>query len=383
MESILTPLSVKDPTETSSESRQTSVQNEISAKSGTFETYFPSSHQLPIQQTSQGHILEEPETNRNNSKSDKNGELDTNQYSSHSLVEQSAPVLLALKSPTRLQSTAIASVESTLSDSTQTISKSTASKSTASKSADIEDIENESEEQYDDQNAVIPALISMKAAQKQASQVPSETTRSKMKSPKPFDNMASLSVKDTIQLPNMIPEHTFKQNTYLQIPKELEGIDKNRPTVPKLDFSTLKSPAQSPLSSPKPSPKRPQFSFAAWRKRYMQFNNNDKSRVMEQLRALDKCATGYIPNNDFIEHVLSTGFKTTRKELLQVVRLFDPNYEGRMDYCRFISCLRSIPGPNEDEEFNIMAAKWAKAGPRYQVESTDPEYPVSVLYKIA
>ena len=80
---------------------------------------------------------------------------------------------------------------------------------------------------------------------------------------------------------------------------------------------------------------------------------------------------------------LSTGFKTTRKELLQVVRLFDPNYEGRMDYCRFISCLRSIPGPNEDEEFNIMAAKWAKAGPRYKVEPTDPEYPVSVLYKTA
>merc|ERR1719192_348053 len=54
-----------------------------------------------------------------------------------------------------------------------------------------------------------------------------------------------------------------------------------------------------------------------------------------------------------------------------------------MDYCRFISCLRSVPGPNEDEDFNIMAAKWAKTGPRYNLrKQSDPEYPFEESHHI-
>ena len=371
-ESILTPLSVKDPTETSSESCETSVQNEISAKSGVFDSYFPSTHSIPAKKISH-QILVETETNRDDSKHVLNEGLTADpQYSNRSLVDQSAPVILGLQSTTCFEPAALVSVDSTLSGSSQTLSKSTPTKST-----DVEDIE--SEKEYDDEDlneeAIIPALISMKTAGKVNSERQPEAPKAKPSS-KPFDNKSLLSIKDTIQVPNVIPEHTFNQNTFLQIPKELEGLDKNRSPVPKLDFSKLESSIPSPIQSPKRS-RQPQFSFAAWRKRYMQFNNNDKARVMEQLRALDQCSTGYILNNDFIEHVLSTGFKTNRKELLQVVRLFDPNFEGRMDYCRFVSCLRSIPGPNEDEEFHQMAAKWAKAGPRYKVESADPEYPVS------
>ena len=371
-ESILTPLSVKDPTETSSESRETSVQNEISAKSGVFDSYFPSTHSIPAKKISH-QILVETETNRDDSKHVLNEGLTADpQYSNRSLVDQSAPVILGLQSTTCFEPAALVSVDSTLSGSSQTLSKSTPTKST-----DVEDIE--SEKEYDDEDlneeAVMPALISMKTAGKVNSERQPEAPKAKPSS-KPFDNKSLLSIKDTIQVHNVIPEHTFNQNTFLQIPKELEGLDKNRSPVPKLDFSKLESSIPSPIQSPKRS-RQPQFSFAAWRKRYMQFNNNDKARVMEQLRALDQCSTGYILNNDFIEHVLSTGFKTNRKELLQVVRLFDPNFEGRMDYCRFVSCLRSIPGPNEDEEFHQMAAKWAKAGPRYKVESADPEYPVS------
>jgi len=371
-ESILTPLSVKDPTETSSESCETSVQNEISAKSGVFDSYFPSTHSIPAKKISH-QILVETETNRDDSKHVLNEGLTADpQYSNRSLVDQSAPVILGLQSTTCFEPAALVSVDSTLSGSSQTLSKSTPTKST-----DVEDIE--SEKEYDDEDlneeAIIPALISMKTAGKVNSERQPEAPKAKPSS-KPFDNKSLLSIKDTIQVHNVIPEHTFNQNTFLQIPKELEGLDKNRSPVPKLDFSKLESSIPSPIQSPKRS-RQPQFSFAAWRKRYMQFNNNDKARVMEQLRALDQCSTGYILNNDFIEHVLSTGFKTNRKELLQVVRLFDPNFEGRMDYCRFVSCLRSIPGPNEDEEFHQMAAKWAKAGPRYKVESADPEYPVS------
>ena len=366
-ESILTPLSVKNPTETSSESRETSVQNEISAKSGVFDAYFPSTHQMPAEQISH-QIVAETETNRDDSKHGINEGLSANpQFSNRSIVDQSAPLILGLQSTTCFEPAALVSVDSTISGSSQTLSKSTPTKST-----DIEDIEID-EDQNEEQ--IIPALISMKTAGKVNSERPVEALKSKP-SPKPFDNKSLLSIKDTMQVPNVIPEHTFKQDTFLQIPKELEGFDKNRSPVPKLDFSKLESSIPSPITSPK-RPREAQFSFAVWRKRYMQFNNNDKTRVMEQLRALDQCSTGYIPNNEFIEHVLSTGFKTNRKELLQVVRLFDPNYEGRMDYCRFISCLRSIPGPNEEEEFNQMAAKWAKAGPRYKVESADPEYPVS------
>merc|ERR1719192_1066592 len=54
-----------------------------------------------------------------------------------------------------------------------------------------------------------------------------------------------------------------------------------------------------------------------------------------------------------------------------------------MDYCRFISCLRSVPGPNEDEDFNIMAAKWAKTGPPYNLRKpSDPEYPFEESHHI-
>ena len=60
------------------------------------------------------------------------------------------------------------------------------------------------------------------------------------------------------------------------------------------------------------------FSFNDWRKKYMKFMKHKKSRVMDQMRKMDRNGTGYITNDDFIHHMVNSGFKTTEKEMRKV-----------------------------------------------------------------
>ena len=61
------------------------------------------------------------------------------------------------------------------------------------------------------------------------------------------------------------------------------------------------------------------FSFNDWRKKYMKFMKHKKSRVMDQMRKMDRNGTGYITNEDFIHHMVNSGFKTTEKEMRKVI----------------------------------------------------------------
>ena len=63
------------------------------------------------------------------------------------------------------------------------------------------------------------------------------------------------------------------------------------------------------------------FSFNDWRKKYMKFMKHKKSRVMDQMRKMDRNGTGYITNEDFIHHMVNSGFKTTEKEMRKVSRM--------------------------------------------------------------
>ena len=63
------------------------------------------------------------------------------------------------------------------------------------------------------------------------------------------------------------------------------------------------------------------FSFNDWRKKYMKFMKHKKSRVMDQMRKMDRNGTGYITNEDFIHHMANSGFKTTEKEMKKVGRI--------------------------------------------------------------
>ena len=63
------------------------------------------------------------------------------------------------------------------------------------------------------------------------------------------------------------------------------------------------------------------FSFNDWRKKYMKFMKHKKSRVMDQMRKMDRNGTGYITNEDFIHHMVNSNFKTTEKEMKKVNRV--------------------------------------------------------------
>jgi len=86
------------------------------------------------------------------------------------------------------------------------------------------------------------------------------------------------------------------------------------------------------------------FDFDAWRTRYMKFIKHKKSRVMDQMRKMDKNGSGFITNERFIRHMLESNFKTSKNEMEEVVRLFDLNNDGKIDYYEFISSLNPRVG---------------------------------------
>ena len=116
----------------------------------------------------------------------------------------------------------------------------------------------------------------------------------------------------------------------------------------------------------------------------MKWMKHKKSRVMEMMRSMDTNGSGYINNINFIRGVCESGFETNEREMYQVkidicdeskfsvyqqfgtitifgqfklityqvVKLFDKNDEGRVDYYEFISALhpREQYVPTNDAE---------------------------------
>ena len=60
------------------------------------------------------------------------------------------------------------------------------------------------------------------------------------------------------------------------------------------------------------------FTFDEWRDRYMKFIKHRKSRVMDQMRKMDKNGSGFITNETFIKHMLDSNFRTTEREMKEV-----------------------------------------------------------------
>ena len=46
------------------------------------------------------------------------------------------------------------------------------------------------------------------------------------------------------------------------------------------------------------------FDWEEWRKRYLKFHNNKKSRVQDFFRKLDDDGDGYCPRDEFIDGIL-------------------------------------------------------------------------------
>ncbi|RLV88666.1 hypothetical protein DV515_00015422 [Chloebia gouldiae] len=86
------------------------------------------------------------------------------------------------------------------------------------------------------------------------------------------------------------------------------------------------------------------FDFGVWRKRYMQWISQMKSRVLDVFRGIDRDQDGRISQREFIESVLASKFPTNILEMNAVATIFDMNGDGFIDYYEFVSALH----PNRD-----------------------------------
>ncbi|XP_069813003.1 microtubule-actin cross-linking factor 1, isoforms 6/7-like [Dendropsophus ebraccatus] len=117
------------------------------------------------------------------------------------------------------------------------------------------------------------------------------------------------------------------------------------------------------------------FDFAVWRKRYMQWIGQMKSRILDVFRGIDRDQDGRISQREFMESVLSSRFPTNSLEMTAVANIFDINGDGFIDYYEFVSALHPSRDPlrrNADadqiqDEVNRQVAQ-CNCAKRFQVE---------------
>ncbi len=61
------------------------------------------------------------------------------------------------------------------------------------------------------------------------------------------------------------------------------------------------------------------FDWEEWRKRYLKFNNNKKSRVQDFFRKLDEDGDGYCPRDEFIDGILKARIETKISSFIENV----------------------------------------------------------------
>jgi len=81
------------------------------------------------------------------------------------------------------------------------------------------------------------------------------------------------------------------------------------------------------------------FDWEEWRKRYLKFHNNKKSRVQDFFRKLDDDGDGYCPRDEFIDGILKSKFPSSKLELNAVADKFDHG-DGMIDWREFMAALR-------------------------------------------
>nr|XP_038031530.1 microtubule-actin cross-linking factor 1 [Anas platyrhynchos] len=117
------------------------------------------------------------------------------------------------------------------------------------------------------------------------------------------------------------------------------------------------------------------FDFGVWRKRYMQWISQMKSRVLDVFRGIDRDQDGRISQREFIESVLSSKFPTNVLEMNAVASIFDMNGDGFIDYYEFVSTLhpnrdplrRTADADQIQDEVNRQVAQ-CNCAKRFQVE---------------
>ncbi|XP_072363988.1 uncharacterized protein [Scyliorhinus torazame] len=95
------------------------------------------------------------------------------------------------------------------------------------------------------------------------------------------------------------------------------------------------------------------FNFNTWRKCYMKWISNKKSRVVDVFRCIDKDQDGRITQEEFKQSVLASKFPTSSLEMETVAGIFDQNKDGFIDYYEFANALhpsRDFLRQSEDED---------------------------------
>ncbi|XP_040211055.1 microtubule-actin cross-linking factor 1, isoforms 1/2/3/5-like isoform X3 [Rana temporaria] len=117
------------------------------------------------------------------------------------------------------------------------------------------------------------------------------------------------------------------------------------------------------------------FEFAVWRKRYMQWIGQMKSRILDIFRGIDRDQDGRISQREFMDSVLSSRFPTNSLEMTAVANIFDINGDGFIDYYEFVSALhpsrdplrRTADADRIQDEVNRQVAQ-CNCAKRFQVE---------------
>ncbi|XP_053323911.1 microtubule-actin cross-linking factor 1, isoforms 6/7-like [Spea bombifrons] len=117
------------------------------------------------------------------------------------------------------------------------------------------------------------------------------------------------------------------------------------------------------------------FDFAVWRKRYMQWIGQMKSRILDVFRGIDRDQDGRISLREFMDSVLSSRFPTNSLEMTAVANIFDINGDGFIDYYEFVSALhptrdplrRTVDADQIQDEVNRQVAQ-CNCAKRFQVE---------------
>ena len=100
------------------------------------------------------------------------------------------------------------------------------------------------------------------------------------------------------------------------------------------------------------------FNWEEWRKRFLKFHNNKKSRVTDLMRKLDEDADGFLQRDgEFVEGILKAKFPSSRLEMNAVADMFDDG-DGQVDWRKFMAALRP---------------DWEDRGPLTDMERIDDE----------
>ncbi|XP_013787345.1 dystonin-like, partial [Limulus polyphemus] len=82
------------------------------------------------------------------------------------------------------------------------------------------------------------------------------------------------------------------------------------------------------------------FNFDEWRRRFLGWLNNKRSRIMDVFKKIDKNNDGRVTKAEFINGILKSKFSTSRMEMERVADIFDRNGDEFIDNREYIETLR-------------------------------------------